>query len=112
MSQRNKSILAAVLLLIAGGVFYWQAGLGKPRPYTEPLQFADATTGKLYALPRETRVYPVVNPETGLATLVPCYKGEDGNWYLKKRYRDLLKVLGDSNKSIDPETLRIEVVDG
>ncbi len=114
MSQRNKIILAVSLLVLAGGVFFWQSGFGKPRPYKEPLQYVDVTTGKLYEIPRGRgiNVLPAKNPETGEATLVPCYLNEDdGQWYVSRRKLGVVKELKDINKVVDLNSLRVSVAE-
>ncbi len=106
-ANKGKLGLAVAALVIAAGV-YW---------YTRPtratlsssIAFVDVSTGKVYDLPRGTvRVPPVENPDTGEATLLPCYVGDDGNWYVADRHRSLVKQMGDVNKTVDVKTLQVQ----
>ena len=103
--QRGKLILAGVILLIAIGLFLFQARGGAE--LTDTINFVCVATGELYELDRgEIGGLPAVNPDTGQATLLP-YAEKDGRRFITRRKARFLKQLADVNKYVDPKTLEV-----
>lgn len=103
--QRGKLILAGVVLVIAIGLFLFQARGGAE--LTDTINFVCVATGELYELDRgEIGGLPAVNPDTGQATLLP-YAEKDGRRFITRRKARFLKQLADVNKYVDPKTLEV-----
>jgi hypothetical protein len=102
-NNRNKIILAVVLLTVAGGVAYYTI-----RPADElkgSVKAVCAATGKVYSISRDKLTYvPFENPSTGEKTLIPC-KEVAGELKVTETFRGAVQLLGDKNKYIDPNTL-------
>ncbi len=105
--QRGKLILAGVMLVIAIGLFLFQArGAAE---LTNTINFVCVATGELYELGRgevKGLGLPAVNPDTGQATLLP-YAEKDGRRFITRRKARFLKQLADVNKYVDPKTLEV-----
>lgn len=106
----GKIALAAALLILAL-IFYPWGGCDSGPPRSDKVQFICTETGKIYWLPREPRIPPVVNPDTQNLTLVPCYEKEDGKLAVSGRMIDVLRELTDKsqNNYVDLETLEVRV---
>ena len=103
--QRGKLILAGVVLVIAIGLFLFQARGGAE--LTDTINFVCVATGELYELDRgEIGGLPAVNPDTGQATLLP-YAEKDGRRFITRRKARFLAQLADVNKYVDPKTLEV-----
>ncbi|MEP0845838.1 MAG: hypothetical protein HRF50_03335 [Phycisphaerae bacterium] len=106
--NKGKIGLVVVLLLVAGGV-YWFTAPSRPK-LSDTILFVDATTGKMLELDRKALgTLPATNPETGEPTLVPCYRTEDGKVFVSSRKRSVVQQLGEKNQVIDLETLEVRV---
>lgn len=105
--KTTRIAIALVLLLGAGGVWYWTRP-GKS-PFPSERTFVCVATGKLFAIPNEgkVRIYPLENPDTKQRTLFPCVKHDDGSYYVLSRWREGVRQLGDVNKAVDLQTLRV-----
>jgi hypothetical protein len=109
-SEQKKLILVAVLLVAAGGVYFW---FGRPKsPLPNKIAFVCVETGKIYKLDRDDvpKFMPATNPDTGQATLLPAYQDEEnGKFYASQHYAYLLREpqLAEVNKYVDPQTLEI-----
>lgn len=105
--NKGKIGLVVVLLLVAGAV-YWFTAPSRPK-LSNTILYVDVSTGKLYDLPRgTTRVPPVANPDTGTATMLPCYRDESGQVFVSRHMRTVLKDLGELNQFVDSETLQVK----
>lgn len=103
-----KISVVVVLLAAAGGLYFSRSG-GKPA-MPDTLTYVCVETGKIYNLDRGVaRVTPATNPDTGRDTLMPCYRGEDGNYYVRKRSSESLGALtaANLNHHVDPKSLRV-----
>lgn len=109
MNKNALKIGAAVLLLAAAaGLLFYNASSAKVLP--DSVTYVCVATGKTFSIARggPPKVLPLENPETHQRTLLPCQKREDG-WYLSERIRSDLKALGDANKIVDPQSLRVNI---
>ncbi len=99
-----KVIAAGALLVGALGVyFFW----GREKPVLpDRINFVCVETGKRFSIPRDKAVVPGVNPDTGKATLVPCYE-RAGQLYADGHYRGTINSLAEVNRYVDPKTLQI-----
>jgi len=99
---------AVVLLAAAAGLTYYN--LRSDKVLGDTVSYVCVSTGKVYQIPRggPPRVAPLENPETRQRTLLPCQKRDDG-FYISDRQRSALKELGDQNKVVDVQTLRVNV---
>lgn len=109
METRSKGLkigIALVLMAVAVGIWYWNR---PQRQFPSEWTFVCVATGKVFSIPNEGRVreFPLENPETRERTLLPCSKHEDGSYYISSRWRDAVRQLGDANKTVDPETLKV-----
>jgi len=103
--QRGKLILAGVVLVIAIGLFLFQARGGAE--LTNTINFVCVATGELYKLDRgEIGGLPAVNPDTGQATLLP-YAEKDGRRFITRRKARFVEQLADVNKYVDTKTLEV-----
>lgn len=115
MANANKStaikiVAAVVILAVAGAVIYFRGRGSTALP--DKLTFVCVETGKLYYLDRgPSRVPPVTNPDTGRDTLMPCFKDEDGSYYIRRRSSEPLGALiaANLNHCVDPKSLRVDV---
>jgi len=109
-SEQKKLILVAVLLVVAGGVYFW---FGRPKsPLPDKIAFVCVQTGKIYKIDRDDvpKSFPATNPDTGQATLLPAYQDEeDGKYYASRRYAGALREpqMAEVNKYVDPKTLEV-----
>jgi hypothetical protein len=75
-----------VLVTVAGVVLAWTIwnAASAPRvPNPNQIIVADIETGKLYSIDtsgRKLALLPATNPETGLRTLYPVQKNDEGQW--------------------------------
>ena len=105
-----KLIIAAVLLVAAGGLYL---KFGRPASaLPDRISFVCVETGKVFQFSRADMptVIPAKNPDTGTETLLPVTKHEDGKWYVDRRYGSGLRDeegLAKVNKHVDPETLEV-----
>jgi hypothetical protein len=107
--QRSKLILAGALLVAAVVILLVQ--LRGEGPLPDEVTYVCVATGRTYNLDRdEVKWIPHENPDTGEETLLPGLKKEDG-MYLDPYYRAALKRLGDANKCVDPETLKVRTAE-
>jgi hypothetical protein len=109
-SEYKKLILAAVILLVAGGV-YWFVGRSKP-PLPDSVKFVCVSTGEIFSMSQKELpgALPARNPKTGERTLIPVTKAPDGKLVASRRYaHELLRnpELARVNKYVDPETLQV-----
>ena len=107
MNQKAKLSLAIVILVIAAGWAGYQ--LTRPGPISNRLMLVCAATGETFLRDRgDVPVIPMKNPETGERTVLPCHKNDDGELYVNSRYRAALVKLGEKNRYVDTETLRVQ----
>lgn len=105
--KANGGKLAAVvgLLLVAGAVAYYNSRSTGGLP--DSLHLIDATTGKTFTMARnKVRQLPMINPETGTATLIP-FTESGGKRVVSDRYRGTLREMKDANKFIDVNSLEV-----
>jgi hypothetical protein len=113
MDKRSGDIakIAAVclLLLTAGGLAWWNSRAQKVQPDT--VEYVCAKTGKLFRLPRDGKPHelPLMNPDTQERTLIPVLRQENGEYVITGHRIQTVKRMGDVNKVIDLETLRVKV---
>jgi hypothetical protein len=108
-SDRTKVILVVVLLLAAGGVYWFW---GRPEPVLpNRVTFVDVATGEIINFSRADmpNILPGTNPNTETETLLPVEE-RDGVYFVIGRYGMLVrdpKQLGQVNKYIDPRTFQV-----
>jgi hypothetical protein len=104
--QRGK-LMAAGVMLIAAIVIFFTFRPGGASPLPDTLTCVCAATGKTYSIdPDNVKWYPAQNPDTGEETLFPCVEREDG-MYVGSLYRSALRRLGEANRCVDLETLKV-----
>jgi hypothetical protein len=97
--------LSVALLLAAGGIYYFWAREKPPLP--DGIRFVCVETGEYFTFSRNNLppAYPVPNPKTKKATLLPVYTDEqDGKIYVSARAASVLDQLKQENKHVDPRT--------
>lgn len=104
-----KIVAVCVLLASAFGVYRWNFSGQKVQP--DSVEYVCARTGKLFRVPRDgkARELPLVNPETQERTLIPVLRKENGEYVITNHRIQTVKRMGDLNKVIDLETLRVKV---
>ena len=110
--EGSKKYLAAVVIL-AVVLCGWYLIFGRAKPVVDDrIKMVCVETGELFRLSRAElgNAFPVVNPETKRATLLP-YVEKDGQKMLPARRRQALLDLGDLNKYVDTETLIVREPD-
>jgi hypothetical protein len=113
MEKRSGDIakIAAVCVLLAAafGVYRWNFSGEKVQP--DSVQYVCARTGKLFRLPRDgkARELPLVNPETKERTLIPVVRLETGDYAITNHRIQTVRRMGELNKVIDLDTLRVKV---
>jgi hypothetical protein len=105
LGSRGK-VAIAVALIVGAGAYVW-FGSGDPTKLSDKLRFVCVSTGKFYLLSRDKVVMiPARNPDTNEETLVPCgFPDEQGVVHVMKRCRETVRILGEKNRYVDPETL-------
>jgi hypothetical protein len=104
-NNRNKIILAVVLLVAAGSIALFS--MRPSKPLSDSIKTVCAATGKVYDISRAKLTYvPYENPSTGEKTLFPC-REVDGVLVVRETFRLAVQQLGDKNKCIDPNTLTV-----
>lgn len=104
-AQKGKAILAAVLLVLAGGWLWYQSRDANALP--SRLTLVCVATGKTFTLDRsKVGMLPARNPETGEHTLLICHQ-RDGKWYVTDRARQTLESLAGVNRWVDPQSLEV-----
>ena len=99
-------IAAIVVLLAAAGAVYYFSGSSK-EVLPDSLNMVCAATGKTFHMARsKVRQLPMLNPETGKATLLP-YIESGGKRLVSDRYRPLLREMKEANKFIDVNSLEV-----
>ncbi len=105
-ANQRKIALAVGLLLLAGGMTYYQLSGGQVRPSSG--NFVCVATGKTFSIPRgTTKILPLENPETKERTLLPCYE-QDGKLYVSRRAAEHLSEFGARNRFVDTQTLAVK----
>lgn len=105
-SDRFKVLLAVVFLAVAGGLIYYQVRGGTS--LSEEVNFVCVASGQTFDLDRNSvSTIPAKNPKTGRATLMPCYREDDGVLHISPRYREELLKLGEENQYVDLESLAV-----
>lgn len=108
--QKVMAVASVAVLLLSGGIIYWQLFTGPPSAAAETRQrdLIDAKTGKQYLkfkIPPNSR-FPYTNPDTGEATLYPaelCYWTRDGKAKLPPTYVLLNEYAGRPGDTICPD---------
>ena len=106
-SDKAKLSLAAVLIIGAGGLLFWQfAGSGVIK---NDVNFICVATGKTFSIDRkDVKSLPLENPKTGERTLLPCCM-RDGVLYVDDHYARLLfDKLREKNRYVDTESLAVQ----
>jgi hypothetical protein len=107
-SEHKKLVLALVLLIAAGGV-YWRFGRSSA-PLPDAVRFVCVETGQVFPIARDKipSVLPAENPKTHHKTLLPIVERE-GKLYANPRHADALREpeLAKVNKHVDPQTLEV-----
>lgn len=101
----GKLTVVGVILALAAGLTW----MNWPRAHALPNRFqcVCVATGKVYSLDlRALSFLPAKNPDTGQQTLLPVVQ-QDGELYVIDRARPTLQGLGELNKFVDPNTLRV-----
>lgn len=99
-------ITAIVLLLGAAGAVYYFNGSSK-EVLPDSLNMVCAASGKTFHMARsKVRQLPMINPDTGQATLLPFVEN-GGKRLVSDRYRPLLREMKEANKFIDINTLEV-----
>ena len=113
MDKRSSDIakiaVVCVLLASAAGLGWWN--LRGPKVQPDSIEYVCAKTGKLFRLPRDgkARELPLVNPDTHERTLIPVLRQENGEYVITNHRIQTVRRMGDLNKVIDLETLRVKV---
>jgi len=106
-STAGKLTLVGVLFVVAIVLLATRGGGGPS--LSSKTEFVCVATGKTFWLPRQPRIFPFPNPDTGEKTLLPCSEDEDGEVHISNQCRELVQELHQAgvNKYIDPQTLRV-----
>jgi hypothetical protein len=115
VKENGWKIALVVVLLAAAGWLGFRNIRGSDPAAIFPDQdtYVDVSTGETFVVSRTYPVSPIrVNPRTGEETLVLIYQGEEGDWFLSSHFEYLLEQVGDKNKCIDPESLKVRTENG
>lgn len=105
-SERGKLVLAAVLLLVAGGMLYRHTW-GSQGPDLKRIRFVCVASGRTYLIDRaKIQEVPAASPDTGEKTLVPCVV-RDGKLYVDGHFAGVLEPLAAVNRCVDAKTLEV-----
>jgi hypothetical protein len=98
-------ILIAAIVLIVGYMMWSTSG---ESAIPDKARFVCVASGEEFRIGPEEMptMLPMRHPQTGEATLLPCFE-KDGRLYVSRRCGRMLKDLRDVNKFVDPETLEI-----
>lgn len=108
LGAKRAKIALIVVLFGAAGYFAYAYFL-RPGPLANSLQFVCAASGERFWFSREQAFeIPMLNPRTKEPTLVPVLVDESGALYVPERYRGVLEELGEKNKFVDMESLRLK----
>lgn len=110
MSPQVKKIILAVVLLVVAGVVYFSVGRSQSA-LPGSIKFVCVATGKVFSFSPSNMpsIFPAKNPDTGQMTLLPATE-KDGKLYASSRYaRDSLREpeLAKVNKYVDPSTYEV-----
>lgn len=108
--KQNGGKIAVVVVILAAAAFltFRNTGGGMEDALANKLVYVDVTSGEIVSFNRGgTVVLPRTNPKTGERTLVPVGKHDDDAYYVSPRHSGVLRDLGEKNKWVDPQTLRV-----
>src|SRR5690606_4345838 len=107
-ANAGKVAVVGVILAAAAFLAWWNAGTADPlRGLPDEIRFVDVSSGELYSFSRgEPFALPRENPDTGERTLLPVVEKE-GGLFVSQRRASVLSTLGEKNRWVDPETLRV-----
>lgn len=108
---KKHGLMLGLIVALAGvgGYSIYRAAAGPKDDFSNKVRYVCIETGKVFSFPRgETRIPPLVNPDTKRATLLPCTVTDDAV-SVSDRYRGALREpeLAALNKVVDLETMKV-----
>ncbi|GJM24166.1 MAG: hypothetical protein DHS20C16_05810 [Phycisphaerae bacterium] len=113
LKQHMKLIAAVAMLMVAAIIMLTQESSPYPA-IPDRFDYVCVSTGELFNLSNEEAArIPARHPKTGVATLIPCIRKDDGSIAIEEGFRDTLEgELSKYNHVVDMETLQVEKKDG
>jgi len=84
-SLKPWQLILVIVGVVVLGVSLWMSLGGSKVPRPNSIYVADVETGDLFTIDtsgRKIALLPATNPETGLKTLYPVRKNDDGDWII------------------------------
>ncbi len=106
---RHWKLIAAILMLALAGYLLTRSSSPFP-PIPDRFDYVCVSTGELFYLSNEeAAMIPARHPQTGVATLIPCIRNDDGSVAVEEGFRALLEgELSKYNHVVDMETLIVK----
>jgi len=105
---RHLKLIAALLMLLTAAFLLTRESSPYP-PIPDRFDYVCVSTGELFNLSNEeAAMIPARHPQTGVATLIPCVRKDDGSIAIEEGFRALLEgELRKYNQVVDMETMLV-----
>lgn len=103
-------LFGAAIVALGIGLYF---SMGSKVDLADSILMVDVRTGDRFRFDTGGRrgvTVPAKHPETGERTLLPVVQGEDGKWYIARRYRSL-EGLEASEEVVNPQTFEVHFSD-